>query len=1126
MKTLRLSVSLILFLFPGILSAQYSKPQHSKGICYKENGKPVTKGQISSVKIYKPSGQLVYNYDFAADLDCDSASSKGYFREYTGKNYFYLSEGQTYTLEVDVVNPDSSTDFSPAQVWIDYNRDSSFDGSNEQLIPLRKKCNSINRNVFRFTIPQTSTGQSRLRIRTMLGTSGTSSSPEDLGESIDVQLKLFSRSKIVSDFWAPDTISKNALVDLMNANPFDKLFVRWFLDDSLVYWDQGTDLAIGKSGWVEVKLVTYDLGLPSDTMVKKIYVSDSVLTKDPVFGTQNHEVAIYQSFNLIDFNDGINKFAKWELYQGKDTVTRLQLNWYKRSRLSKTTTINTAPDLKGFPGAGLWGVCLYSSPDTSNPNLTKKTCIDNYIQVSMDTTPPVITLIGPDTLCMPVSPIFTDAGATAADGCDGDITTQIIAASNVDSYKEGQYYVQYSVQDAYGNADTITRVVLVGKCGRHYYKTGRVYADLDGDCKRDSNEPGMSILIENDRSITYSNRDGAFGMFVYRHGEHHITPVLPDHMKPYFKRFCITNDTFYVDSVSGIDTSEIVIGVQLSPCPVLSVNVSSTRRRPCFRGNTIITYQNDGYVDQDSVFVTVDLARQIHLLSANKPFKINNEGEYVFYIGKLEALSWGSISIIDSVTCDIKLLGLTQCSRAWISPLSHCIRDSSGWDGSDLTISGACQGDTSVKFVIKNDGKWAKRSMSDSTDYHIYIGNNLRFSSKLKLDLNDSLIVRTPIPTNFTLNPVRIEAFQSGGHPYSTFVRSTIANCDDSTKNSAGLDYVSDDKSPLMDKFCTRIVNSFDPNDKHVHPEGFGKQNLVPPSIDLEFTIRFQNTGSDTAYLVRIVDTLDSDLRYSSIRFGSSSHSYEPKLNTDTSGNVFVEFVFDEIDLPDSNINPTASRGFVQYMITIDSVLSEDHEVTNNADIYFDYNTPIRTNTVHVIVFDSIPVGDRIPVVEKGKNTNCFVQTTITLSNKELEATLDGVRYQWLDCENSYAAIKGAKLKTFAPVSNGIYAVQTLFDECADTSDCMEVSDLATHDLIFEDEIVIYPVPSKSSVTIQSNTGNNYNYEVTYLNGQILMAGSFSKSTEIDIKTPGVYLCHLTDEESGLQQVIKFVILQ
>ncbi|MFH0866181.1 MAG: T9SS type A sorting domain-containing protein [Bacteroidota bacterium] len=138
------------------------------------------------------------------------------------------------------------------------------------------------------------------------------------------------------------------------------------------------------------------------------------------------------------------------------------------------------------------------------------------------------------------------------------------------------------------------------------------------------------------------------------------------------------------------------------------------------------------------------------------------------------------------------------------------------------------------------------------------------------------------------------------------------------------------------------VTGSYDPNDKLVYPIGDGPEGYIGLNpILLEYTIRFQNTGTDTAFTVVIKDTLNENLNLSTLKTLSSSHPVSLSL---ANSNV-LNFAFNNILLPDSNVNLLGSNGFVKYSVSTKPELTEGTEVTNNAYIYFDYNPPVVTNT-------------------------------------------------------------------------------------------------------------------------------------------------------------------------------------
>ena len=84
------------------------------------------------------------------------------------------------------------------------------------------------------------------------------------------------------------------------------------------------------------------------------------------------------------------------------------------------------------------------------------------VTVPPDTTAPVITLLGTATVDVYQETTYIDAGATAADNVDGDITSNIMIDNPVDTATTGSYTVTYTVSDVAGNAAIpLTRTVNV-----------------------------------------------------------------------------------------------------------------------------------------------------------------------------------------------------------------------------------------------------------------------------------------------------------------------------------------------------------------------------------------------------------------------------------------------------------------------------------------------------------------------------------------------------------------------------------------------------------------------------------------------------------------------------------------
>lgn len=142
------------------------------------------------------------------------------------------------------------------------------------------------------------------------------------------------------------------------------------------------------------------------------------------------------------------------------------------------------------------------------------------------------------------------------------------------------------------------------------------------------------------------------------------------------------------------------------------------------------------------------------------------------------------------------------------------------------------------------------------------------------------------------------------------------------------------------DSLAIVIVGAYDPNDKQVSPSGNLTPERVAEGLELAYTVRFQNTGTYLAENVLVVDTLPAQLDARTFRFLGASHPCEVRLK---SSNV-LEFYFKNIQLPDSNANEPASHGFLRFSIRPFTDLALGTVIRNEADIYFDFNPPIRTN--------------------------------------------------------------------------------------------------------------------------------------------------------------------------------------
>lgn len=172
----------------------------------------------------------------------------------------------------------------------------------------------------------------------------------------------------------------------------------------------------------------------------------------------------------------------------------------------------------------------------------------------------------------------------------------------------------------------------------------------------------------------------------------------------------------------------------------------------------------------------------------------------------------------------------------------------------------------------------------------------------------------------------------------------------------------------------TVLTASFDPNDISVDRESLIFSELVAPPF-LDYLIRFQNTGTDTAFVVRVETDLPSELDAASMQMVATSH---PAQISYTSYARRLVFRFDDILLPDSSTNELLSHGYVRYRIKPRTDLAVGDSVLCNASIFFDLNVPVITNTAHTVIDTETSSYNRYPAprmleISPNPGDGCFV---------------------------------------------------------------------------------------------------------------------------------------------------------
>lgn len=462
---------------------------------------------------------------------------------------------------------------------------------------------------------------------------------------------------------------------------------------------------------------------------------------------------------------------------------------------------------------------------------------------------------------------------------------------------------------------------------------GRIRHDTDEDCIADTDETGLANwLVFNGVSYALTDSLGQFEMYgnVGDNPIHVYPPLAYWEICPGFDTVVISQpgDTVFLD----IPASSV------ADCPYTEINIAVAAFRPCFESTMNVQYCNLGTVPADSASALLVLPPELSFVSSTIPVQ-QQSGDTLWYdLNTLDIGECGSFNVTVHVDCDSIYLGQTLCVEAFIFPDTLCF-PASNWSGAEVQVSAQCINDQEVKLTIRNIGVAPTAPM---LDYLIIEDQVVLLQGPFQLNPDETLEFTEPADGSFW----RISADQEPNFPTPSTPAAWVEGCGGFQGGGHVNNYYFDDAASRVDIECRVVTNSFDPNDKQATPEGYGSEHFIEPGTELTYLIRFQNTGTDTAFNVILRDTLDVWLDVTSVRPGASSHPYE----FDIVGPGILKIWFKNILLPDSNVNEPASHGFFQYRVKMKPDVPLGTLILNRAAIYFDFNAPVITNeTYHTV---------------------------------------------------------------------------------------------------------------------------------------------------------------------------------
>ncbi len=566
------------------------------------------------------------------------------------------------------------------------------------------------------------------------------------------------------------------------------------------------------------------------------------------------------------------------------------------------------------------------------------------------------------------------------------------------------------------------------------FVSGIVYSDENQNCLQDKNEVGLEgivVMATPGPYFTVTNSNGLYTLPLEQ-ADYTITQVIPDKLGRTIRAICPENTGSHTVSIN--ETNKFIENInfanQVTLSPYLSVSVSSTRRRRCFESTTKVTYTNSGFSPVNNAKVYLQLPKEVELLSADKTYTRLPNGTYVFVVGAVAAGQTGTITIQDKVVCgDESIRGLTVCTKAWITPGNQ-----SAAPTPTTTVTGVCNSEKGmVRFVIRNTGQ---ADMETGKQFRLYLDGQLSTIENYKLASGDSLVLWVPTGGK----TARLEADQPEGNGDNTQASATVEACRKGATGIVSTGFVntmpSDDEEAEVAEECLPIIDSFDPNDKLVTPVGRTEEKYTPTGVALKYKIRFQNTGTDVAYRVVVVDTLSAHLDLSTLERGATSHT--ARFEVSGKGRPVLTWTFDNIMLPDSTTNEPGSHGYIQFSIKPKADLPEKSLVENFADIFFDYNSPVRTNITANRIYDMPPVISEnlrldpeqivaTPGIESFSPAAGKYGTEVILTGKKFTTTPSSNKVYFNGLVASVVSATETELKVLVPATSatGVIKVET-----------------------------------------------------------------------------------------------------
>jgi len=495
--------------------AQYCASTHYYGCGYNSNFYYAAIEEVS----FHQNGKELWRKSPDGCVDYQNAWNTGsHYHQITSTPTFTLAYGSDFQIQSN--GSERYTYDAVYGIWIDLNRDGDFADTDEWFGNHRVDCRSttiangsgthVPKTKINLTLPcgAKGSGNSVIRIRSTLGlngyewnknnscASGTSSRGSYYGETEDFAVKLNSPSTLSAGFFAPDTAFIGTPVLFKNANQSGYVRHDWDIGADGKYEYSSVDALhkFNSNGQQCVQLRSENC-LGVDSVTKCITIVSPSAPPTPDFVADKNVVELWNSFKLTDLSNNGATYWDWYMYQDKDSANthidgddNLDLRGGDET-IHKNPEVFSGKGITGYPGVGLWTVCLTSS--NSLGALPNPVCKKDYIEVTkgcdVEMGPGTLTSISGNTITCPKGTLVdkdNGSGGYATPEANLDALIAPCGATsltfNFDEWnvKSNVSLKVYDGQDASGiplhagngfNDKDVPTVPLVSKSGAMYF---------------------------------------------------------------------------------------------------------------------------------------------------------------------------------------------------------------------------------------------------------------------------------------------------------------------------------------------------------------------------------------------------------------------------------------------------------------------------------------------------------------------------------------------------------------------------------------------------------------------------------------------------------------------------------